>query len=97
MFTPCVVIWPSMAWSRLGGPPHLKWLADTIADEDMALPDHVRELGRLYLEQIDDLTARVAEPDGKMKRAAKEAILGRRARYIAIPYGESGVHPNQIS
>ncbi len=62
------------------GPAHLKRLADAIADEDIALPDDVRELGRLYLEQIDGLTARVAELDGKMKRAAREADLARRAQ-----------------
>ncbi|SUZ33336.1 hypothetical protein ROE7235_03105 [Roseibaca ekhonensis] len=62
------------------GPAHLKRLADAIADEDMALPDDVLELGRLYLEQIDGLTARVAELDGKMKRAATEANLARRAQ-----------------
>jgi len=62
------------------GPAHLKRLADAIADEDMALPDEVRELGRLYLEQINGLTARIAELDGKMKRAANEANLARRAQ-----------------
>jgi transposase len=62
------------------GPAHLKQLADAIADEDIALPDDVRELGLLYLEQIDGLTARMAELDGKMKRAAKEADLARRAQ-----------------
>ena len=31
-------------------PTHLKRLADAIADEDMALPDDVPELGLLYLE-----------------------------------------------
>lgn len=62
------------------GPAHLKRLADAIADEDIALPDDVRELGCLYLEQIDGLTARVAELDGKMKRAASEADLARRAQ-----------------
>ena len=62
------------------GPAHLKRLAEATSDEDIALPDDVRELGRLYLEQIDGLSARVAELDGKMKRAASEAGLARRAQ-----------------
>lgn len=61
------------------GPAHPKRLADAIADENMALPDNIREFGRLYLEQIDGLTVRVAELDEKMKRAAKETNLARRA------------------
>ncbi len=62
------------------GPAHLKRLADAIADDNTALTDEVRELGQMYLEQIDGVTARVAELDGKIKRAAKEADLARRAQ-----------------
>ena len=62
------------------GPAHLKRLADAIADNSTELPDEVRELGQMYLEQIDGLTARVAELDGRMKCAAKEAYLVRRAQ-----------------
>jgi len=62
------------------GPAHLKRLADAIADDDTGLPDEVRELGQMYLEQIDGLTARLVELDGKMKRAASEADLARRAQ-----------------
>lgn len=62
------------------GPAHLKRLADAIAEDDATLPDEVRELGQMYLEQIDGLTARIAELDGKMKRSAKEADLARRAQ-----------------
>lgn len=62
------------------GPAHLKRLADAIAEDDTSLPDEVRELGQMYLEQIDGLSARIAELDGKMKRAAKEANLARRAQ-----------------
>jgi transposase len=62
------------------GPAHLKRLADAIADDDTALPDEVRELGQMYLEQIACLTARVSELDGKMKRAARKANLVRLAQ-----------------
>ncbi len=47
------------------GPAHLKRLADAIADDDTTLPDEVRELGRMYLEQIEGLSARIAELDAK--------------------------------
>lgn len=62
------------------GPAHLKRLADALDDSNAALPDDVRDLGRIYLEQIEGLNARVAELDGKMRRAAREADLARRAQ-----------------
>ena len=62
------------------GPAHVKRLADALADEDTALPDGVRDLGQIYLDQIDRLTARIADLDAKMKRAAKDADLARRAQ-----------------
>nr|BAH90367.1 IS111A/IS1328/IS1533 transposase [uncultured bacterium] len=62
------------------GPAHLKRLADAIGDSDTALPSEVRELGQMYLEQIEALNARIAELDGKMKRAAKDADVARRAQ-----------------
>ena len=54
------------------GPAHLKTLADAIADTDTTLLTEVRELGRMYLEQIEGLNARVAELDAKMRCAAKK-------------------------
>ncbi|MCV2866834.1 IS110 family transposase [Defluviimonas sp. WL0075] len=62
------------------GPAHLKRLADAIEDGDTALPTEVRELGQLYLEQIECLNARIAELDGKMRHAAKDAEVARRAQ-----------------
>jgi len=62
------------------GPAHLKKLADAIADDDTVLLTEVRELGRIYLEQIEGLNARVAELDAKMRCAAKKADLVRRAQ-----------------
>lgn len=54
------------------GPAHLKTLADAIADNDTALHPEVRDLGQVYLEQIEALNVRVAELDAKMK------LLGQR-------------------
>ncbi len=62
------------------GPAHVKRLANALADEDTVLPDGVRDLGQINLDQIDGLTARIADLDAKMKRAAKEADLARRAQ-----------------
>jgi transposase len=62
------------------GTAQLKRLADAIEDSGTALPADVRELGQMYLAQIDGLNARVAELDQKMRCAAKEADLARRAQ-----------------
>ena len=62
------------------GPAHLKRLADAIEDSGTALPDEVRQLGQMYLAQIEGLNARVAELDAKMRCAAKTADLVRRAQ-----------------
>lgn len=62
------------------GPAHLKRLADAIADNDTTLPKSVRELGRVYLEQIEGLNARIAELDVKMRHAARGAGMARRAQ-----------------
>jgi len=62
------------------GAAHLKTLAHAIADDDTALLPEVRELGRMYLDQIEVLNARVAELDAKMRCAANKAGMVRRAR-----------------
>jgi len=62
------------------GPAHVKRLADALTNEDTVLPDGVRDLGQIYLDQIDGLTARIADLDAKMKRAAKDADQARRAQ-----------------
>merc|ERR1712173_448513 len=62
------------------GPAHLKQLVDALADNDTVLHIEVRELGRMYLEQIEGMNTRVAELDAKMKSAAKKADLVRRAQ-----------------
>ena len=62
------------------GPANLKTLAHAIADDDTTLLNEVRELGRMYLEQIEGLNARVAELDAKMRCAAKKADSIRRAQ-----------------
>ena len=62
------------------GSAHLKTLAHAIADDDTILLPEVRELGRMYLEQIEGLNARVADLDAKMRCAAKKADSVRRAQ-----------------
>jgi transposase len=60
------------------GTAQLKRLADVLEDSDTALPEGVRDLGQMYLVQIAELNARVAELDQKMRYAAKKADVARR-------------------
>lgn len=62
------------------GSAHLKQLVDALADNDTALHIEVRELGRMYMEQIEGMNARVAELDAEMRSAAKNADSVRRAQ-----------------
>jgi len=62
------------------GTAQLKCLADAIEDSATALPCDVRDLGQMYLAQIEGLSARVAELDQKMRCAAKEVDVARRAQ-----------------
>jgi transposase len=60
------------------GPAHLKRLADAIADDGPRLPTIVRELGRLFLEQIGMLDEKVADLDKRLRGAAGEAEMTKR-------------------
>jgi transposase len=66
------------------GPTHLKTLAHAIADDETTLLTEVRELGRMYLEQIQGLNALVAELDAKMRCAVKKADSVRRAQTMPV-------------
>ena len=65
------------------GTAQLKRLADVIEDSDTALPEGVRDLGQMYLAQIEGVNARIAELDQKMKCAAKEADVARRPQTMS--------------
>ncbi|PVE20458.1 IS110 family transposase [Microvirga sp. KLBC 81] len=60
------------------GPAHLKRLADAIADETSPLPELVRNLGLLFLEQIDMLDTRINDLDKKLRAVAGQATTTRR-------------------
>ena len=60
------------------GPAHLKRLADAVVDEPSPLPAMVRELGKLFLEQIDVLDTRIGELDKKLRTVAGQAETTRR-------------------
>ena len=62
------------------GTAHLKRLADALVDPSVSLPRGVRDLGRLYLAQIEVLEARIAELDRRAKAAAQQAEVTRRAQ-----------------
>ncbi len=60
------------------GTAHVKRLADVIGDETAALPATVREIGRLYLEQIDALSGRIDALGKKLRAEAGQAEPTRR-------------------
>lgn len=66
------------------GTAHAKRLADVIADDTTGLPETVRDLARLHLEQIDQLGAHVATLD---KRMRAEAIRSETARRLQTAPG----------
>ena len=60
------------------GPAHLKRLASAVEDGTIALPATVRQLGRLYLEQIELLSDRIAALEKQLRREAGQAETTRR-------------------
>ena len=62
------------------GAIQVKRLADAVADETIGLPEDVRERAKVYLVQIQNLSAQIAAMDRKMKGAAKEAEAAHRAQ-----------------
>ena len=60
------------------GPAHLKTLQAAVENPEAALPEAVRELAKLYLEQIAALSARIAELEKKLRAAAVEDATARR-------------------
>lgn len=66
-------------WCRCtDGAAYLNRLAAAISDEKTGLPEPVRQLGTLYLEQIEALCARVNDLDQQMRKVATEADSTRR-------------------
>jgi len=57
---------------------HVKRLADQIGDETTALPATVREIGRLYLEQIDILNERIEGLGRQLRAEASQAATTQR-------------------
>jgi len=60
------------------GTAHVKRLADVIGDETAALPATVRQIGRLYLEQIDVLNGRIDALGKKLRAEAGQGEATRR-------------------
>ena len=60
------------------GTAHVKRLADVIGDETAALPATVRQIGRLYLEQIDVLSGRIDVLGKKLRAEAGQGEATRR-------------------
>lgn len=55
------------------GPAHIRPLADVVNDDDSSLSPIVRDLGRLYLEQIDFLSEKVAKIEKRLRLEAARA------------------------
>lgn len=53
------------------GPAHLKTLAGKIAAAEPPMPQLVRDVGRVYLEQIDRLSSKIAELEKTLRREAQ--------------------------
>jgi transposase len=53
------------------GPAHLKILAGAIAAAEPSVPQLVRDVGRVYLEQIDRLSCKIAELEKALRREAQ--------------------------
>lgn len=60
------------------GVVQVKRLADAISDDTSRLPTMVRDLGQLYLEQIESLSARIGDLDKRLAKAAAQAETPRR-------------------
>ena len=65
------------------GPAHLARLETALADEGRGLPEMVRELGRLYLALIAQLSERIAELEKRLRAAAAAAVPT--ARLMTMP------------
>ena len=62
------------------GPAHLKTLAGKIAAAEPPMPQLVRDVGRVYLEQIDRLSSKIAELEKTLRREAQCGEDTRRLR-----------------
>ncbi|MTH60889.1 IS110 family transposase [Paracoccus litorisediminis] len=62
------------------GPAHLKRLQDALSDESLSLPQDVRELGALYLEQIQHLVTRIDGLEHRLKAASDQSDTARRLK-----------------
>jgi len=60
------------------GTAHVKRLADVIGDETTVLPATVRQIGRLYLEQIDVLSGRIDALGKKLRAEAGQGEATQR-------------------
>lgn len=60
------------------GPAQLARLAIALDDAESGLPQTVREIATVYLEQIDNLAVRIAQLDKRMRAEARNAETTRR-------------------
>jgi transposase len=62
------------------GPAYVKRLAEAIDDDTNAVPDVVRRIGQANLDEIAALSARVAELETELRKAARESEVATRSQ-----------------
>jgi len=60
------------------GPAHLKQATTLLEDGTIEIPDTVREIAKLYLDQIDLLTVKIDDLTLRLKEATHESVEMRR-------------------
>jgi len=60
------------------GPAHLRTLAIALESSEISMPQLVRDIGRIYLEQIEQLNSRIAELEKTLRREARGGEETRR-------------------
>ena len=65
------------------GPAHVAWLASAVADLGLGLPEAVRDLGGVLLDQIAGLNAKIGELERQLLASARQDEEAR--RLMSIP------------
>ncbi|WP_413875508.1 IS110 family transposase [Albidovulum sp.] len=60
------------------GPANIRNLAVALADQNIPLPEIVRDLGRVYVDQITSVARRIEDLDRQMREEARETQTTRR-------------------
>lgn len=73
----CGATWPNLACFPQGS-AHLKQAAALLEDAKTEVPDAVREIAQIYLDQIDPLTVKIDELTLRLRDVMQENVEMRR-------------------